>query len=167
MNKDLYIQLLEDHVADLTAAMNIDSFITKRKNEKIQCLDELLSKVADTVLDCQDDLNDLQADWAESVENASNSLITVVGQRTSANSENVRLQGKIAALEKEKDHLLKRNEQLSADLAAADKRIKEAEGQAETDKTTKDNLLKSVFELQEKVRKLESAEKAPVKELKR
>lgn len=114
MNKDLYIQLLEEHVADLSAAMNIDTLLAERKNERIKKLiavlteakdrnkikDELISKIADTVLDCQDDLNDLQAGWAESNVSARNALSTVVGQRTSANNENVRLQGKISDLEK-------------------------------------------------------------------
>lgn len=80
MNKDLYIQLLEEHVDDLTTAAKIETVLTSRKNCLIKRLsaelttmkdlgtaqDELLSKVADTALDCQDDLNDLQADWAES-----------------------------------------------------------------------------------------------------
>lgn len=78
MNKDLYIQLLEEHVDDLTTAMKIDMVLTERKTIRMRNLeaqllslrdwnkaqDELISKIADTAMDYQDDLNDLRADWA-------------------------------------------------------------------------------------------------------
>lgn len=79
MNKDLYIALLEEHVDDLSTAMKIDTVLSLRKTEKIRSLkselasvsdwnkaqDELISKIADTAMDYQDDINDLQYEWAK------------------------------------------------------------------------------------------------------
>jgi predicted nucleic acid-binding Zn-ribbon protein len=73
MNKDLYIALLEEHVDELTTAAKIDTVLTERKTIRMRNLeaqllslrdwnkaqDELISKIADTAMDYQDDLNEL------------------------------------------------------------------------------------------------------------
>lgn len=79
MNKDLYIKLLEKHVEDLEAVSQIATRVTKRMCGEVGKLeaklvsvrgrnavqDELISKVADTAMDYQGDIDDLRADWAE------------------------------------------------------------------------------------------------------
>lgn len=166
MNKDLYIALLEEHVDDLSTAMKIDTVLSLRKTEKIKGLkselasasdwnkaqDELISKIADTAMDYQaelnelsnltldlaKDINDLQADWADDridcIEESDKIQINYVGQvdelrcdfmktletikeqNTRECDLNVRLQGKIAILEKEKAQLTKKNECLLEDI---------------------------------------------------
>ncbi|URN85182.1 hypothetical protein [Acetobacterium wieringae] len=114
MNKDLYIQLLEEHVDDLTTAAKIDTVLTSRKNCLIKRLtadlaklkdfctaqDELLSKVADTAMDYQDDLITTKK-----------ALETVTSQRTMANRFNVEQQGVVARLKKENEILNGHNNQ--------------------------------------------------------
>jgi phage-related minor tail protein len=142
MNKDLYIQLLEEHVDDLTTAAKIDTVLSLRKTEKIRDLkselasvqdwnkaqDELISKIADTAMDCIDDLNDAQADWAADHTEYRRTLETIKGQNTRECDLNVRLQGKIAELEKEKAQLAKKNQCLLEDIKAYGKALAVKEG---------------------------------------
>lgn len=114
MNKDLYIELLEEHVGDLTTEMKIDTVLSLRKTEKIKGLkcelasvsdwnkaqDELISKIADTAMDYQDDITDLHADFAEMHNEYKGKLMLSIERNTRANDENIRLQGKIVKLEK-------------------------------------------------------------------
>lgn len=98
MNKELYIELLEEHVDDLKTAAKIDTVLTERKIirlrnletqllslvSRIRTQDELVSKIADTAMDYQDDLEDLQADWADDridcIEESDKIQINYVGQ---------------------------------------------------------------------------------------
>lgn len=137
MNKDLYIKLLEEHVDDLTTAAKIDIVLTERKTIRMRNLeaqllslrdwnkaqDELISKIADTAMDCIDDLNDAQADWAADHTEYRRTLETIKGQNTRECDLNVRLQGKIAELEKEKAQLSKKNQCLLEDIKAFGKAL--------------------------------------------
>jgi|GEM_PF-6130569 len=122
MNKDLYIALLEDHVGDLSTAMKIDTVLTSRKTEKIRGLkselvssrdwnnaqDELISKIADTAMDYIDDLNDQQADWAESNVVAGTAMLAMAKEISRITEERNRFRGVIRELKREKYDLGKK-----------------------------------------------------------
>lgn len=117
MNKDLYIQLLEEHVDDLTTAAKIDTVLSLRKTEKLKefkselasvsdwnkAQEELISKIADTAMDYQEELNELKIKHIEETQELRaeylKTLETIKERETRECNENVRLQGKIAGLQ--------------------------------------------------------------------
>lgn len=119
MNKDLYIALLEDRVDDLTTAAKIDTVLSLRKIDKIRGLKSdlasvqdwnkaqvwLISCIADTAMDYQEELNELKIKHTEETQELRaeylKTLETIKERETRECNENVRLQSKIAELEKE------------------------------------------------------------------
>lgn len=122
MNKDLYIALLEEHVDELTTATKIDTVLTSRKTAYMSSLekqllsthgwnnvqDELISKIADTAMDYIDDLNDQQADWAESNVVAGTAMLAMAKEISRITEERNRFRGIIRELKREKYDLGKK-----------------------------------------------------------
>lgn len=188
MNKDLYIALLEEHVDDLTTAMKIDTVLSLRKTEKIKefkselasvrdwnkAQEELISKIADTAMDYQDYLEDLQADWADDridcIEESDKIQINYVGQvdelrrdftktletikerETRECDLNMRLQGKIAELEADNSRL--RSVTSDLEILNHDMRIEleKLKKQNETLKKQSENLIEDLETAQKRLR---------------
>lgn len=70
--------------------------------------DELISKIADTAMDYIDDLNDQQADWAESNVVAGAAMLAMAKEISRITEERNRFRGTIKELKKEKYDLGKK-----------------------------------------------------------